>query len=139
VFLEGWLTIIWVAAIAAIVIQPAAPKPAPTEINTRKAVRSLQSKFSYDGRFNRLTHSTVEGWFCRTADASGNQGIIWQEKVLIRVQNRKSMFLSGTGRNGILNSHPEIVALISDMLKNMRKTGCIVNGTVAHAIIVGIL
>ncbi len=49
------------------------------------------------------------------------------------------MFLSGTGRNGILNSHPEIVALISDMLKNMRKTGCIVNGTVAHAIIVGIL
>jgi hypothetical protein len=49
------------------------------------------------------------------------------------------MFLPGTGRNGILNSHPEIVALISDMLQNMRKTGCIVNGTVAHAIIVGVL
>jgi hypothetical protein len=36
-------------------------------------------------------------------------------------------------------SPPEILALISDMLQNMRKTGCIVNGTVAHAIIVGVL
>jgi hypothetical protein len=25
------------------------------------------------------------------------------------------------------------------MLQNMRKTGCIINGTVAHAVIVGIL
>jgi len=109
------------------------------EFNSRKAVRLLQSKFSHDGRFNRLTHSTIEGWYCRTTDASGNRGIIWQEAVLIRVQNRQSMFLPGTGRNGILNSHPEIVALISDMLQNMRKTGCVVNGTVARVIIVGIL
>ena len=49
------------------------------------------------------------------------------------------MFLPGTGRTGILNSHPEIVSLISDMLQNMRKTGCVVNGTVARVIIVGIL
>jgi len=107
--------------------------------NTRKAVHLLHLKYSYDGRFDRLTHSTIEGWFCRTTDASGNRGIVWQEKVLLRVQNRQSMFLPGTGRNGILNSHPEIITLITEMLQNMRKTGCVVNGTVARAIIVGVL
>ena len=86
--------------------------------------------------FRRLTKEEIEH---KNADSAENRGIIWQEAVLIRVQNRQSMFLPGTGRNGILNSHPEIVALISDMLQNMRKTGCVVNGTVARVIIVGIL
>jgi hypothetical protein len=49
------------------------------------------------------------------------------------------MFVPGTGRNGVLNSHPEVVTLITNMLQNTRKTGCIINGTVAHAVIVGIL
>jgi len=49
------------------------------------------------------------------------------------------VFVPGTGRNGVVNSRPEVVALITDMLQNMRKTGCIINGTVAHAVIVGIL
>ena len=49
------------------------------------------------------------------------------------------MFLPGTGGNGVLNSHPEIINLIADMLQNTRKTGCVVNGTVARAIIVGAL
>ncbi len=38
-----------------------------------------------------------------------------------------------------MSSHPEIIALISDMLTNIRKAECIVNGTVAHEIIVGVL
>jgi hypothetical protein len=59
--------------------------------------------------------------------------------VLLGVQNQQSMFIPGTGRNGVLNSHPEIINLITDMLQNMRKTGCVVNGTVARAIIVGVL
>ncbi len=58
--------------------------------------------------------------------------------MLIRVQNLQSMFLPRTGRNGILNSHPKTVALMSDMLQSMRKTGCIVNGTVAHVIVAGV-
>jgi hypothetical protein len=33
------------------------------------------------------------------------------------------MFLPGTSRNVILSSNPEIIALITGMLGNVRKTG----------------
>jgi hypothetical protein len=39
--------------------------------NSRQAVHALQAKFHFDGRFNRLSHSTAEGWFSRTVDKSG--------------------------------------------------------------------
>jgi hypothetical protein len=41
------------------------------------------------------------------------------------------MFNVGTGKLGIIYSHPEIVTTIIEMLENVRKTGSVVNGTVA--------
>ena len=49
------------------------------------------------------------------------------------------MFNVGIGRLGIIDSHPEIVTTMIEMLENVRKTGSIINGTVAQLIILGIL
>ena len=54
------------------------------QFNSRAAVRLLQSKFSHDGWFNTLIHSTLEGWYSRTVDDSGNKGIVWHEAVLLK-------------------------------------------------------
>jgi hypothetical protein len=106
------------------------------EFNTRKAVRDLQANSS-DGRFATLSHSTIEGWFDRTKDDSGNIGILWKES--LKVLARESMHIGGSGRQGILNAYPEIGELIVEMLKGLRATGSIVNGSVARVLIVGVL
>jgi hypothetical protein len=49
------------------------------------------------------------------------------------------MFNDGSGRLGIIDFYPEMLTTIIEMLVNMRKTGSIINGTVAYVIILGIL
>ena len=107
--------------------------------NSRRAVQALKIQYSFDGRFNSLSHSTLEGWFSRTVDESGNNGIVWHEKILLKVQSRQSMYTCGTGRSGILDPHPEIVSIITDLLQKIRATGSVINGSTARIVILGVL
>jgi hypothetical protein len=91
------------------------------KFNLRRAVRLLHSKFSYDGRFNTLSQSTLEGWYSLTVDDSGNKGIIWHEATVLKVQRGQSMFNAGSGKLGIIDSYPEIVTPIIEILVNMKK------------------
>ena len=56
------------------------------QFNSRRAVRLLHSKSSYDGQFNTLSHSILEGWYSWTVDESGKKGIVWHEAVLLKAQ-----------------------------------------------------
>jgi hypothetical protein len=60
-------------------------------------------------------------------------------KILLKVQSQKSMYTPGTGHSGILDPHPEIVSIITDLLKKIRATGSVVNGSTGCIVILGVL
>ena len=105
---------------------------------SRKAVQYLQDRYQ-DGRFDKLSHSTIEGWFIRTVDDSGKSSIVWKERILKRVTERKPMFVPGSGRHAILDSHPEIGLKILGILKASRSCGATMNSSIARCLIIGVL
>jgi hypothetical protein len=107
--------------------------------NSRKAVALLKKKFAHDGRFDQLSFSTIEGWFHRTISEDGARNVLWVEKILQKVRARESMFSRPSGKEGILNTYPEIGVKIVKMLKAIRNAGAIVNSSICRSVIVGIL
>eukprot|EP00475_Leptophrys_vorax_P025082 TRINITY_DN34_c0_g1_i13.p3 TRINITY_DN34_c0_g1~~TRINITY_DN34_c0_g1_i13.p3 ORF type:complete len:225 (+),score=64.49 TRINITY_DN34_c0_g1_i13:1699-2373(+) len=102
--------------------------------SARKAVKLLKSSFP-DGRFSKLAPSTVQGWFMRTT-----AGIIWVAKVLEKVERGKSMFQGrSSGSQQALAQFPEVVSKCIELLKACRKSGAVVNSSIARSIILGVI
>jgi hypothetical protein len=95
-------------------------------------------RFSHDDHFNHLSHSTIEEWFVRTYDDSGNFNVCWVEKVLFKANQRDSMFSRPIGKDGILNDYPEIGVYLVKMLRSARSAGTAMTISVARVIILGI-